>query len=235
MLTFSTPLVKGTLIKRYKRFLADVTLESGEVITAHCPNTGSMKSCGAPGDTVWLTHDPSPKRKLKYTWEYTGKGRGYIGVNTQRPNRVVEQAVQAGRIPELAGYTGLRREVKYGREGKSRIDLLLEGDDRSPCYVEIKNATLREEDYICFPDAVTARGLKHVQELVDVVQDGGRAVLFFLVNRPDGRFFMPARHIHADYADALVGAREKGLEILCYRARSTLKGMDVGNALELRL
>ena len=228
LVPFKSPLVGGVLIKRYQRFFADVRLESGEVVTAHCANTGSMKTCGAPGDRVWLLHQPSPKRKLAYTWELTETAGGYVGVNTQRPNQVVMAAVKAGRIAELAGYASARGEVKYGEN--SRIDLLLEGgtEDRAPCYVEVKNTTLLLDDRIAFPDAVTSRGQKHLAELEQVVRQGGRAVMLFFINRPEGAAFVPARAIDPVYADGLIRARASGVEILAYRAAASLTGIDLG-------
>jgi sugar fermentation stimulation protein A len=164
---FPDPLVRGTLLRRYKRFLADVDLETGETVTAHCANSGSMLSVDAPGSEVWLSPARNPDRKLKYTWELIRIGETLVGINTGHPNAIVAEAVAAGEIPELNGYTSARREVKYGRN--SRIDLLLEGPGRPRCFVEVKNVTLKREsgpDYpVEFPDAVTARGTKHLLEL----------------------------------------------------------------------
>lgn len=233
MIEFSSPLHKGKLIKRYKRFLADVELvESGQVITAHCPNTGSMKTCGAPGDMVFLTHNPSPARKLKYTWELTKTTGGYVGVNTHTPNALVKEAILRGHIKELQGYGQIRSEVKYGKN--SRIDLLLQDERKGECYVEIKNSTLLEGERIIFPDAVSERGLKHIHELTAMVEAGHKAVLFFLVNRPEGASFAPADAIHPEYGVALRAAKKAGLQVLAYRAKHTLKAIKVAERVPVR-
>ena len=225
MIKFSKPLMKAALVKRYKRFFADVILEDGSEVTCHCPNTGSMRSCGEPGDTVFVLANNDPKRKLKYTWEYTKVKGGYIGINTQRPNRIVETAIENGAIKELLGYKSLKREQKYGQA--SKIDLLLEDPDREPCYVEIKNVTLKEGKNLYFPDAVTQRGQKHLQELMDIKKTGARAVMFYLINRPDGEAFKPAEHIDPEYARLYKKAQEKGVEILHYRVKASLSGMTI--------
>lgn len=225
---FTVPLVEGTLIKRYKRFLADITLENGKTITAHCPNTGSMKTCGDPGDKVILSYNPSPKRKLDYSWEFTKTKKGFIGINTMRPNQVIEDAIKSHKIKEFAEYDTVKREVKYG-EG-SRIDLLLsDSTNKLPnCYIEIKNATLKNKDHIAFPDAITKRGLKHLLELEKMVEKGNRAVLLFFVNRPDGDYVSTAKEIDPEYADQIEKSQEAGVEILAYRANSSLKEIKVG-------
>ena len=234
-MNFISELQEATLIKRYKRFFADVTLASGEEVTAHCPNTGSMKSCGAPGDTVYVSHNPDPKRKLAYTWELTKTKGGYIGVNTHKPNRIVEEAIANGLIPELTGYASMKREAKYGEE-KSKIDLLLdEGEDKRRCYVEIKNTTLLDQDTLLFPDAVTSRGLKHLRELQMMVNQGHRSVMLFFVNRPDGKYFTPAKEIHPEYAEALREVSKGGVEILAYRANTTLTESTVGKPVKVTL
>ena len=225
---FSAPLVKGKLIKRYKRFLADVELETGDVVTAHCPNTGSMKTCGAPGDTVVLTHNPSPKRKLAYSWEYTKTSGGYIGVNTMHPNKIAEEAIRDGLIPELSGYDLIKREVKYGNEN-SRIDILLEDSTGSlpKCYVEVKNVTLKHDDHLRFPDAVTARGLKHLRELSSVIDEGHRACLLFVANRPDGKYVSIANDIDPKYGEGILDALNAGVEIFAYQVKSNLNEMVI--------
>jgi len=218
---FPDPLLRGTLVKRYKRFLADVVLATGEAVTAHCANSGSMLSVNAPGSEVWLSPARNPERKLRYTWEMIRVGNGLVGINTQHPNPLAAEAVAAGAIPELAGYGQVRREVKYGRN--SRIDLLLEADGRPPCYVEVKNVTMRRDlsadGPAEFPDAVTARGAKHLDELAAMAANGCRAVMLFLVQRTDCRRFAVAADIDPAYAAGLARARAAGVEALCYGCR----------------
>ena len=226
MVTFSSPLIKGRLIKRYKRFLADVELPNGEVVVAHCVNTGSMKSCAHPDATVYLTTHNNPKRKLKYTWELTEVDGGYICVNTSLPNAIVEDAWRENLIPELSGYSQGKREVKYG--DKSRIDLLLTEEGRPPCYVEVKNVTLCEGDVLRFPDAKSERAKKHVTELVKLHQEtGARVVMLFMINRPEGHTVGLAHAIDPAYGEAVKQALPQGLEILCYRTHISLDGITI--------
>jgi sugar fermentation stimulation protein A len=233
MWRFPKALVPGTLVKRYQRFFADVRLADGTVVTAHCPNTGSMKSCWKEGDAVYLTHDPRPERKLAYTWELTATEGGFIGVNTARPNLVVEFALTSGWVPELSGFSAIKREVKYGTEN-SRIDLLLDVGGR-PTYVEVKNTTLLEGDRVLFPDSVTERGQKHLRELIGVVAQGHRGVIFFFVNRPEGKTFSPADAIDPEYGKILREAHAKGVELLAYRAITTTDGISGLRKLEILL
>lgn len=228
MTQFSQPLIEGKLIKRYKRFFADIALEDGTIITSHCPNTGSMRTCGTAGDRVFVEPNDNPKRKLKYTWEYTATPDGYIGVNTQRPNQIVAAAIADGQVSELAGYSKLKTEVKYG--SNSKIDILLENDHGKRCYVEVKNVTLIANDALLFPDAITTRGQKHLQELINVVTQGDRAVMFYLVNRPDGKKFAAAANIDPTYAKLLDQAVAAGVEVLVYRVAADLKGMKLGTS-----
>ena len=224
-------LIKATLIKRYKRFLADACLENGEVITAHCPNTGSMQSCGLKGDTILLSYNPSPKRKLSYTWEYTQTRGGYIGVNTSKTNHLVVEAIRNKTIPSLRGFTNLKTEVRYGTN--SRIDILLEEPaSNSSVWIEVKNVTLLKKDTLLFPDAVTARGLKHIKELTAKISAGDRGVMFFLVNRPEGTLFRPAKDIHPEYALELEKSHKAGLEILVYRTSTDLMQAKIAEPLE---
>ena len=211
------PLTKGTLIKRYKRFLADVELPSGEVVTAHCANSGSMLGLKDEGNTVYLSANTNPKAKLDWRWELVDVDGALVGINTSRPNHIVEEAILDGTITELQGYEGLRREVKYGKN--SRIDLLLEGP--STCYVEVKNVTLVDGNTALFPDAVTARGAKHLVELGDMVKEGHRAVMVYLVQRGDCTSFQPARHIDPTYAEKLEAALSQGVEALVYDCEVT--------------
>lgn len=209
-------LVPGRLIKRYKRFMADIRLDDGSVVTAHCPNSGSMLGCNMPGSRVMLSRSESPTRKLPYTWELVQVENFWVGINTMLPNRLVEEGILDGTITELQGYQTLRREVRYGSEN-SRIDLLLErGDER--CYIEVKNVTLVEGGLALFPDAVTVRGQKHLRELMEVLQKGQRGVILFTVQRGDGVAVAPADRIDPEYGRLLRKAVDCGVEALAYRA-----------------
>lgn len=222
------PLVEGVLIKRYKRFLADVTLQSGEVITAHTPNTGSMTGCSEPGSPVWLLHHDNPKRKYAHSWELVQNQQGIIvGINTGLPNKLVQEAIESGVIKELTGYETIRREVNYGKE-RSRIDLLLEGHASQPdCYVEVKNVTLCEHGEGMFPDAVSKRASKHLRELMEMKSEGYRAVIFFCIQRQDVMTMSAAAHIDPEYADTLLLASKQGVEILAYRASPNPKSIEL--------
>ncbi len=225
-------LIRGTLIQRYKRFLADVKLRNGHVVTAHCPNSGSMRTCSEPGRPVFLSISKNPRRKLRYTWELIHMPSSLVGVNTLVPNRLVEQAAREGTVPELAGYESRKREVRYGRN--SRIDLLLErGGER--CFVEVKNCTLMDGGVACFPDAVTSRGLKHLQELREQVRAGARAVMFFLIQRMDARRFAPADGIDPDYGRELRRAAEAGVEVLAYDVAVDLERIRLRRAVPVSL
>lgn len=230
---FKTPLVRGTLIKRYKRFLADVTLDDGTVVTAHTANSGSMMGCCEPGSEVWLSPADNPERKLKWTWELIRVGDGLVGINTSWPNALVAEACAEGLIPEVAGYDTVRREVKYGKN--SRIDVLLEKADGSRCYVEVKNVTLARDGHAEFPDAVTSRGAKHLVEMTDMVAEGHRAVMVYLVQREDCEAFRVAADIDPAYRDALALAMSKGVEAVCWACRVTPEGITVARPLPLRL
>lgn len=230
---FDPPLLEGRLIRRYKRFLADVALVGGEVVTAHCPNSGSMKMCVGDGWPVRLSRALNPRRKLPYTLEMVHNGRCWIGVHTGRPNHLVLEAVHAGNIPELQGYISARLEVPYGRN--SRIDLLLQDGERR-CYVEVKNTTLVDgEGAFTFPDAVTVRGRKHLFELADRVEAGDRAVAFFLVQRSDGDYFRPAREIDNAFAEALVEVAARGVEVLAYRAEVSPQAIELRERVPVHL
>lgn len=212
-------LVPAQLIKRYKRFLADVILPDDSEITVHCPNTGSMKNCGAAGDRVWLSRSDNPKRKYAYTWELTETASGeFICINTQRANPLIADAIGQQQVPQLAGYQQLRREVRYGNN--SRIDILLTDGQQADAYVEIKSCTLLEDDgQGYFPDAVTTRGQKHLQELMAMQAHGYRAVLVFAVMHTGINRVKPAAHIDIKYADLFAQALAAGVEVLaCYAA-----------------
>lgn len=226
---FDPPLIPGQLIQRYKRFLADVQLDTGEVVTAHCPNPGSMKSCQAPGWDVRLSYSPSPKRKLAYTLEMVHNGEVWISVNTSRTNSLVKEALDAKKIPELADYTQIRPEVKYGE--KSRVDFVLSQAGHPDCYLEVKQVSLRLDDDLAFPDAVSERARKHLGDLLAVQAQGARAVLLFVLSRGDGVHFRAAHEIDPAYAQALAAAQEQGLEVLVYRAEVSPEGVGIGERL----
>ncbi|GAB4375546.1 MAG: DNA/RNA nuclease SfsA [Calditrichia bacterium] len=209
------PLISGTLVQRYKRFLADIKLDSGQLVTAHCPNSGSMKSFNEPGSPVLLSVSRNPKRKLPYTWEMIRVNNIWVGINTNHPNKLVREGIEQNVISELQGYDIIRSEVNYGN--RSRIDLLLEGS-KGRCYIEIKNVTLVEGERALFPDAVTLRGQKHLKELMGVVSDGWRAVIFFVVQRGDGELVSPADEIDPEYGRLLRQAAARGVELLAYQA-----------------
>lgn len=243
---FPTPLLQGRLIRRYKRFLADVLLDGVEV-TAHVPNSGSMIGLNIPGSAVWLSRSDNPNRKLAYTLELVEAaapwGEGLVGVNTGHPNALVAAAISAGTIPELAGYDRLRREVKYGRN--SRIDVLLEDDAakpalRPPAYVEVKNVHLRRPDgpygdAAEFPDCVTARGAKHLEEMTAMVAQGCRAVMLYLVQRGDCTHFRTAADLDPAYHDGLRRALDSGVEALCWSCAITPESIELDRPLPIRL
>lgn len=208
-------LMEGRLIKRYKRFLADVLCPDGTVITVHCPNSGSMKGCAVPGSRVFLSRSDRPGRKYPCTWELAEIDGVMVGLNTGLPNRLVHEAIANGTIAELQGYATIRPEVPYGEN--SRVDLLLEGAD-GRCFVEVKNVTLVENGQALFPDAVTERGQKHLRELMKVVQDGDRGVIFFTVQRSDAHSVAPADAIDPEYGRLLRHALVNGVEALAYQA-----------------
>ena len=205
------PLTPGRLIRRYKRFLADVALDDGRTVTAHCPNSGSLTGCLGEGWPVRLSHDPSPRRKLEWTWELVHNGRCWIGINTHRANRLVEEAILGGAVPELATAGPVLREVRYGR---SRVDLVL-GPGPELHYVEVKNVTMVDEaGFAAFPDAPTARGRKHLRELIAVRRLGHRATVVFLVQRTDAAAFRPARPVDPAFADTLAEAVAAGVRLV---------------------
>lgn len=218
-------LVRGILVKRYKRFLADVKLDDGKTVTAHCPNTGSMTGCCESGQPVYLSRHDNPRRKLKYTWELIEMPTSLVGVNTLVPNRLVCLSAAAGLISELSGYETVEREVKTG--DNSRLDLCLSNGAKDHCYVEIKNCTLVEKGVARFPDAVTTRGLKHLDELARLVDAGRRCVMFYFIQRMDAKVFEPADIIDPDYGKGLRRAVDRGVEILVYDATIDLAGIQL--------
>ncbi|UCQ17259.1 DNA/RNA nuclease SfsA [Edwardsiella tarda] len=224
---FTAPLQSATLLKRYKRFLADVRRPDGQIFTLHCANTGAMTGCATPGDTVWYSTSDNPRRKYPSTWELTESQTGaWICVNTQRANALVHEAIAQQRIVELSGYTKIRSEVRYGTEN-SRIDLLLQAEERPDCYIEVKSVTLLQQGCGYFPDAVSTRGQKHLRELQQQVQSGARAVLFFAVLHSGIERVRAARHIDAHYAQLLAQASDLGVEVICYTARITPGGITL--------
>ncbi|MEB6379952.1 DNA/RNA nuclease SfsA [Leclercia adecarboxylata] len=232
---FTPPLQPATLVQRYKRFLADVITPEGETLTLHCPNTGAMTGCATPGDTVWYSTSSNIKRKYPYTWEITETAFGeYICVNTLRANQLVKEAISLDSIAELRGYNRLKSEVKYGTES-SRIDFMLQADDRPECYIEVKSVTLAEKDNGYFPDAVTLRGQKHLRELMSVAAAGKRAVLLFAVLHSAIGRFSPARHIDPKYAQLLNEAQKQGVEVLVYKAELSADNMTLRSALPVTL
>jgi sugar fermentation stimulation protein A len=232
------PLIPATLIKRYKRFLADCTLEDGTEVTAHCANPGSMMGLNMPGLRVYLSHSDAPKRKLKYSLqlvELPGKtGPVHVAINTSNPNKIAAEAIAAGQIAELTGYGAMRREVKYGKN--SRIDLLLSQDGRDDCYVEIKNVhLLREPELAEFPDSVTTRGAKHLGELADMVQAGHRAVMLYIIQRPDCDRLAFAADLDPGYAAAFAQATADGVEAIAYRCAVGPDGVRIDCPVPIQL
>jgi sugar fermentation stimulation protein A len=227
---FSAPLIPATLVRRYKRFLADVALASGEIITVHCANPGAMIGLMTPGARVWLSRSDNAKRKLAHSWELIevdlGGGHEIVGIHTGHPNGIVGEAIAAGAIPELAGYASLRREVKYGKN--SRVDFLLESPDRPQCYVEVKNVHLMRQPGLAeFPDSVTARGTKHLGELIAMVAAGARAVMVYLVQIGSAQRFAIARDIDPAYGAAFDRARAAGVEMLAYKCEVAHEGIAI--------
>lgn len=229
------PLEQAILLKRYKRFLADIRLANGEEMTIHCPNTGSMKNCWAPETPCWFSRSNDPKRKLPGTLEITSTPDGFlVGVNTGRPNKLVREAIESGVIAELQGYSEIRPEVKYGDEN-SRIDLLLIDGERR-CYVEVKNTTLGVGDgRVLFPDAVTTRGAKHLRELMAMVEQGHRAVLVFCVQHSGAQSVGPADEIDPVYGQTLREAMDAGVEVLAYGCDLSAEEINLKSALPFYL
>lgn len=236
---FRPALQEGTLLRRYKRFLADVELDTGEVLTLHCPNTGSMKNCQPEHARVLFSESDNRKRKYPHTWEAVQVAHGHwAGINTSRTNELVAEALEAGLVPELPPTGGLHREVTFGN---SRLDLALGARELPHTWIEVKNVTLGpaagEEDtgVLYFPDAVTERGQKHLQTLIDIVREGGRAVLFFCVQHTGAREVRPADHIDARYGELLREACERGVEVLAWRTRISPELFALERAVPVRL
>ncbi len=230
---FPNPLIKGTLIKRYKRFLADVALEDGTIVTAHCANPGSMINLKDPDMTVWLSPSTNPKRKLAYSWEMVEStisgNTALVGVHTNITNKLAEEAITSGIITELSDYQTLKREVKYGQN--SRIDLLLSDAHKPDCYVEVKSVTLMRQPPLAeFPDAKTVRGTKHLAELSTMVSQGKRAVMLYIIQRQDAQSFALCTDIDPDYVQAFAQAKQAGVEMLCYHCNLSTTKIEVVKA-----
>ncbi len=220
---FKDKLVHGTLIKRYKRFLADIVLDDGTLVVAHCTNSGSMKSCLENGAEVYLTPINDPGRRTKFTWEMIKINGDWIGVNTGNPNKLAFEAISAGTISELTGYPIVKREVTFG---DSRFDIYAE-NEKEKCFIEVKNVTLKEGKYALFPDSVTIRGQKHLKTLMDVKACGMRAVMLYIIQRSDIEIFAPAVKIDPGYAKALKIAMNAGVEVIVMQAKVTPEKIEL--------
>jgi len=228
---FKNQLVHGTLIKRYKRFLADVKLDDGTEVVAHCTNSGSMKSCLENGAEVYLSPMDDLKRKTKFTWEMIKINGDWVGINTGNPNKLAFEAISAGIIPGLEGYTTVKREVKFG---DSRFDIFAE-NKHEKCFIEVKNVTLKEGNYALFPDAITIRGQKHLKTLMEVKKQGMRAVMLYIIQRSDVEFFAPAREIDAAYSETLKKALDVGVEVIPVMAKVTPEAIELGEILPFKI
>jgi sugar fermentation stimulation protein A len=232
IMRFPSRLIRGILIQRYQRFLADVRLPTGEIVTAHCTNTGSMMGCKEPGSVVYISRSDKEGRRLLYTWEIIGVGQTWVGINTMHPNRLVAEAIVSGAIQELKGYDNIHREV-VTRPG-TRLDLCLEGKT-GKCFVEVKNVTLALDGAAAFPDAVSERGRKHLKELMWLRRKGHRAAIVFVIQRSDCNIFRPADEIDAQYGRWLRRAVKSGVEALAYRAKVTPREIALMERLPARL
>ncbi len=222
---FDTPLIEGVLLRRFKRFMVDVELADGSVVTAHTSNTGSMQGCSAPGSRVWLSDSKNLKRKYPLSWELVEVEEDVlIGIRPALANDLVSAAIQSGELPGLIGYETLKREVKWG---DSRLDIKLSDSQRGECWVEVKSATMKVGDVVLFPDSVTARGRKHLYELADVVKQGHRAVIFFCAQRDDGLAFSPADEIDPAYGKALREVMQQGVEAMAWCWKASPEGIEI--------
>lgn len=233
---FPSPLIIGKLVKRYKRFLADIQLDSGEIITAHCANSGSMQGLTDEGSKVWITKVPEDSdRKLRYDWHLIQPPGTHerVGINTSHPNKLVHEALTAKSIKPLAMYDNIRPEMKYGAQN-SRIDFFLSHEAHPDCYVEVKNVTLKNGNALLFPDAVTARGAKHLQELTLMKDQGHRAVVLYIAQRKDGDYFTVAKGIDPTYAEVAQSAKQKGVEFYAYYCDITDRDISISQELTIR-
>ncbi len=229
---FDQPLIEGTLIRR-NRFLADVRLKTGDEVTVHCANPGSMMGCSEPGSKVLLSVHQDPRRKFKHQLEIVFAGRIPVGIHTGRPSGVVAEAIRDGKVPELAGYATLRRDVKSVKN--TRIDIILEGNGLRTCYIQVKNVTFAYEGVAYFPDVVSDSEPDQLSELTDLVREGNRAMIIFVAQRNDVQWFRPADHIDPDYGAAFRDAVARGVETLCYRANVSRKCIDLDAKLAVDL
>lgn len=230
---FETPLMAGKLLRRYKRFLSDIQLEDGREVVAHCANPGAMTGLAEPGQKVWVEPNDDPKRKLKFSWKLVEMADGFANIDTSSANKLVSEALGAHSIPEVTAYGAVRAEVKYG--GGSRVDFLLTQDGLPDLYLEVKSVTLRRKDRLAeFPDTTTARGAKHLRELAEMVAQGNRAVLLYVVNRTDCEAVAVAGDIDPEYAAAFSAARAQGVDVLCWDTDITIKGISLRHSLPFR-
>ncbi|MFK5856921.1 MAG: DNA/RNA nuclease SfsA [Bacteroidota bacterium] len=228
---FKSKLVSGKLVKRYKRFLADVELEDGTVVVAHCTNSGSMKTCIEEGAPVYLSTATDPKRKTKFSWEMIFINNGWIGVNTIIPNQLVFDAIVGNKIKELVGYTFVKREVKFG---DSRFDIYAE-NEHEKCFIEVKNVSMKVGNYALFPDSVTTRGRKHLETLIKVKKSGIRAVMVYVIQRMDVDIFGPAHEIDPEYARSLKKAIRYGVEVIAIQAKVSPDGIELTKELVVEI
>jgi len=232
---YQTPLIEGILIKRYKRFLADIQLRNNDIVTAHTPNTGAMLGCSTPGLKTWLKDTENPKRKYPYSWELVQTDSGItVGINTLLANKLVLEGMQRGIVSDTHKYTSIRSEVAY-IDKSSRIDFLLQSPELPDCFLEVKNVTLVKDNAAYFPDAVSLRGLKHLRVLIDNVKNGNRSIMLYCIQRNDAKTFSPARHIHPEYADLLRDAVDSGVEALAYQCNVSPTNIDITTSVPIAL
>ena len=235
-MVYQRPLIEGVLVKRYKRFLADIKINKTEnVVTAHTSNTGAMLGCSQPGSKTWMLNTLNSNRKYPYSWELVQTHNGvFVGINTLLANKLVLEGIENQAIIELQGYKTIKKEIPYGNEN-SRIDFLLHTENQPDCFLEVKSVTLVENSIAFFPDAKSQRGLKHLRELIENVKNGNRSVIFFCIQRNDAQSFSPARHIHPEYADALQIAAKSGVEVLSYICDVSQSSIEITKSIPVTL